>query len=1100
MSSGTKHNRAATQYGAGLLVPALPSLALLLCPAVVPAQVTSLAPDVTLQGSLEPGSVERFTTAIAEGDYAVVEVRQKGVDAVVRLSDPSGRIRTRADLPTGRAGTERVTWIGDVEGAWVVEVSPSPDALSGGAFEVEWVIRRPGSEADRLAVAADALFAEAAALHTSGDLVRAEQLYREAIGILDTSPEPRPLERSRILHMLGLAAWDLAQLDDAEAALGAALSSARTAFSPTDPEVAAPMASLATYYDQVGRHDLAEPLLLECVSLLTEALGPDDLDTVAALNNLATYYHLMGRWAEAEDLYGRVIDVRTSRLTANHPDVAMALGNAGMLLHDQGRLADAESRYLRAVRVLEATGAGEADLIYPLTNLASLHADQGRYAEAELLLRRVLRILRETYPSDHPEVAMGLQNLASLRQLQGRSAEAEPLLGEALEVLEASYGREHADVALVLDNLGLLAVSAGGLAEAEDYHRQAADILQAIDSAHPDLALTLDHVGLALVDQQRYPEAEPLFRRALALLEEGAGADHPDVALVLNGMALTLMRQRRWSEASDLLDRSVAILDGTLAYPEDRIRAYALRADVRRELEDPAALDDLELALRLAEEQRPNVSGGEEARARFFAGYAPLYDRMVAWQLQEGAVEDAFEYTERGRARVLLDQLAAGRVDLRSSIPGDMRTEIEAREDRARASLAEYQTRLAVTRSRSDLEDGERAVMLTALTDSLQAADRAYRQAYEEVKTASPLWRDLITTGGRPVSVGDVERAVLRPGSIMLLYQVGDEESALFVITAGSGATEVFELSVDAEVAARLGLEQGPVTSEGLRRVLEGSGPDGRRSPVLEGLRTAGLSRGTEIAGPGAGRPLEALWHMLVPAQIWDRLVAADEVVIVPDGSLHKLPFEALQLGVDAEGAARFWLDEGPVIRYAASATVLYNIGRRPLTRPSPLGGTPALVTVSNPVFDPVEVAASGGSGGSPVAGAGLAPSETLADLNRSAYTARGGTLERLPGTQRESDEIGRAFASAGDPAGVLTLSGLDATEERVRDAIESKRFLHLATHGLVDEGRGSLFASLALTPPPEGGGDPRQRRVVATTRDLRGSPHGNRARRTVGL
>ena len=29
------------------------------------------------------------------------------------------------------------------------------------------------------------------------------------------------------------------------------------------------------------------------------------------------------------------------------------------------------------------------------------------------------------------------------------------------------------------------------------------------------------------------------------------------------------------------------------------------------------------------------------------------------------------------------------------------------------------------------------------------------------------------------------------------------------------------------------------------------------------------------------------------------------------------------------------------------------------------------------------------------------------------------------------------------------------------------KRYLHLATHGLVDERRGALFAALALTPPP---------------------------------
>ena len=49
----------------------------------------------------------------------------------------------------------------------------------------------------------------------------------------------------------------------------------------------------------------------------------------------------------------------------------------------------------------------------------------------------------------------------------------------------------------------------------------------------------------------------------------------------------------------------------------------------------------------------------------------------------------------------------------------------------------------------------------------------------------------------------------------------------------------------------------------------------------------------------------------------------------------------------------------------------------------------------------------------------------------------------------------------------VAILQGLDAGEGNLRRSLGRNRYLHLATHGLVDERRGSLFASLALTPPP---------------------------------
>jgi len=43
-------------------------------------------------------------------------------------------------------------------------------------------------------------------------------------------------------------------------------------------------------------------------------------------------------------------------------------------------------------------------------------------------------------------------------------------------------------------------------------------------------------------------------------------------------------------------------------------------------------------------------------------------------------------------------------------------------------------------------------------------------------------------------------------------------------------------------------------------------------------------------------------------------------------------------------------------------------------------------------------------------------------------------------------------------------LRGADANTAAVKAAISGKRFLHLAVHGVVDEGRGDLLAALALS------------------------------------
>jgi len=71
----------------------------------------------------------------------------------------------------------------------------------------------------------------------------------------------------------------------------------------------------------------------------------------------------------------------------------------------------------------------------------------------------------------------------------------------------------------------------------------------------------------------------------------------------------------------------------------------------------------------------------------------------------------------------------------------------------------------------------------------------------------------------------------------------------------------------------------------------------------------------------------------------------------------------------------------------------------------------------------------------------------------------------RLPGTARESEAVGLAFRKLASEMPLTYLRGADADEPTVRSSLPGKRFIHLAVHGLVDEGRGDLLAALALAP-----------------------------------
>ena len=350
---------------------------------------------------------------------------------------------------------------------------------------------------------------------------------------------------------------------------------------------------------------------------------------------------------------------------------------------------------------------------------------------------------------------------------------------------------------------------------------------------------------------------------------------------------------------------------------------------------------------------------------------------------------------------------------------------------------------------------------MAGLDKDLDEASRAYATIYDEVKNASPLWRD--TTGATPVSLDAARREIVPPGGLMLMYVIGEEESGLLVLPPPPRAPSFHRLEVDRAAAAILGIPAGPLYARDLGRVLAGA-PGGRAAggaPPSTGGLLAALARppaagdlrveaDRDAAGHSLSVRLLALFRVLIPRRVWASVKTASEIVVLPDGPLSRLPFEALVTKTArAAAATRDWLDDGPPVRYAASVSLLQRLaaGGRVVA-----GG---VLSVSDPLYD-----AAGG-----------------AAVLRGKFERGGSPLARLPGTARETRAIVDAFSTRGRHGeaeattaagpGITVLQGKEADEPRVRAALPGNRYIHLATHGLVDQERGELFAALALTPPP---------------------------------
>jgi CHAT domain-containing protein len=826
------------------------------------------------------------------------------------------------------------------------------------------------------------------------------------------------------------------------------------ALPPGDPRLGEALSLLSTAcYDQ-GRWGPAEEYERRALAVFEAALGPHHVRVAGSLSELATVLFQEGRYQEASALQDRslaIFEAATPRLPV---ETARALNVVLELRRVQGRYEESEASGRRAVALLRAGDTVDGGLLADvLNNLAGLYKDQGRYDEAEAALREVIDTMRRQPAENASALTTAQANQADVLRLQGRLDEAEPLFREALETARGQLAGSDPFLATFLNRAALVAVERGDLEAAEPLYREALALLERTSPGHPDLAQTLHDFGGLRAAQERCADALDLYGRALRLREAIFGPSHGEVALTLTEMARCRYAEgpAADAEAADLLERAVSILSANRIYPEALADALALQALVRRRRGDAdGALRAMGEALGVIEELRPRRGGSEATRAEFAARHAAHFHQMATWQLGAGRLAEALRSVERGRARVLLDQLALARVDLDQGVPEAIRLPLARRKREAQARLAEAQARLTFNEARNDLPASARAAEASRLATDADGAARELQQAAAELRRASPVWRDLVTAGGRVASVDEVRNELLLPDRLLLLYSVGPRDSHVIVVP-GEGAAGHRTLAVAAEDSGLLGVPAGPLTEGSLDRVLGG---DRRSAGLGHALaRSRGLARVAaedEPSAPPLEARLAALFRTLVPEDVWPAIRGASEVLIVPDGALHRLPFEALVVGQSQGGGPSYWLDEGPVVRYAPSATTACNLARA--ERDAGRAEASSALVVAKSSF-------SGGPDGP-------TPAPSRAGRARAA-------LAPLPGTAAEAAEVEEALERQGTQ--VVVLAEAEAREPAVRSAVRARRhrYLHFATHGLVEEGRSELLAALALTPPPAAVGTP---------------------------
>jgi CHAT domain-containing protein/tetratricopeptide (TPR) repeat protein len=878
---------------------------------------------------------------------------------------------------------------------------------------------------------------------TQGRYPDAEKCHLRALPILEKARGADHPEVATSLNNLGNVYKDMARFTDAEKCHLRALAIREKAFGAEHRDVADSLNNLGTLYGLQARLDDEEKSHRRALAIREKALGPNHPDLATSLTNMALVLSEKAQFAESEQMHRRALAIKEKVFGADSPDAALSLYNLAQLSVRQGQYADAEPLHRQALAIRERRlGREHPETGASLNALANLYKHEGRYAEAEVLYKRALAIATKAHGREHPETADTLNNLAIIYAEQARYAEAEKLFQEALAIRRKILGPDHPVVASCLESLAHVAGHLGRPKEAERLYQ---DALAVREKRDPEATVpTLEGLAQVAFRQDRYADAEQYDKRALTIREKRLGPNHPDVALSLRNLAVTYRALNRLPDAESLLDRAITILDRTGASPGERAECYDLRARTRWQANHrSAALADLRAALDLATQQRGRTSGAERETSQAFGQHLRFFERMVSWQAELGDVAEAFAAAERARARSLLDQLELRGADLLARIPDSDSEPLRRRLRDAQIRTAALERELRLVEQDKGRSADQRRNTTDKLGAELAEARQTVLDIYGDIRNVSPIYRLTVGKDRLPASLSAVHAWATQSKYLVLEYVLGSEASFLVVIPPSDEKPRVGKLLINDDQAKVLGVSAGALTADRARAALINDENTGILQLLSDANRTA-----------QAVARLHALTEVLLPPAELEQLAGGKvkQLVILPDGALALLPFEALVVATD--GQPRYLLDAGVPIAYGPSATVLLNLAERPAA-PIPAGRAPVLA-VGNPAYSDRQ---SGSD-------------ETLQQLAAgSRYRSAGGRFTPLPYSETEVRWLTDNCRAAGME--VRQLLGREAREAHVRAEIAGRLWVHLACHGFADQTYGNFFGALALTPGPQDKPDP---------------------------
>ncbi|HEX4945084.1 MAG TPA: CHAT domain-containing tetratricopeptide repeat protein [Blastocatellia bacterium] len=1006
---------------------------------VVQAQEAKLEPGQSVTREIAGGEAHTYQITLTAGQFVRFRLEQQAMDGALILTAPDGKPIVAMNLiEVGEQ--ELLIWEAQMSGNYGLTVRGESAATMRGSYRLEASVPGAATPPDRQRLSALRLLVEGKELRAQKAKTARQVIEKgqQALTLLRDLDEPAWAAYAH--YLIGSAHSRLNEFDKAIPVFEQGLAICRNAgLRAREGQL---LNNLGLTYHWMNQHAKAIPLYEQA---LTIARALKDRPTEGNyLNNIAAAYEFLRQFDKAIAFYEQALAIALEvKDRESEGNIQNSLGIAYIQL----------SQYDRAIAHYEKSLAIRRELKdrlqegTNLNNLGGVYRMKGEYEKASGYYEQSLVIAREV--QDRSEEAYALNSLGALYRSLNRYDKAIEYYEQCLLIRQEIKDRRGEGT--VLSNLGVAYRSLHQYEKAIALFEQSLAARREVNDRKGE-GYTFNNLGSAYTGLKQYEKGIAYSEQSLAIFR--AVKDRAWEGYSLHNLAVAYGALRQFEKAIPFGEEALAIAHEIKAW-DDELQALATLARLESErgnLEQSRARS--ESSLKVAELLRAKVISPESRAALLTAVQSSyqLYTDVLMRQHQAAPTKGfdalALAISERQRARNLLDLLTKSRTDLRQGVDKPLL-------DREQALTKQLNDK-AQTKTKTAAEEAALQREISQLEIDLERAQTAIRQA-------SPHYAALMQP--QPLMLAAIQQQ-LDADTLLLEYSLGKERSYLWAITKDSLTSHELPKEEVIEQSARQAYELLTARSR-TKRGETAAQQQARFAQAETQLATAAQALSQMLLAP-------------VATQLGNK-----RLVIVADGALQYVPFAALpepvvssQLPVAGKTAAA---NRQPTTDNRQPLIIKHEIISLPsasalaIQRNELAGRQPApklLAVIADPVFERTDTrfAKAMPDNNDEVQTRSFDDERSIVHLAEKSDDPKAKTrqlvIPRLPFTRQEATRL-LALAPKTE-----SFSALDFQANRaavLNSALSQYRYVHFATHGVLDSERPGL-SSLLLSMVDESG------------------------------